>query len=125
MNAITWILVMTGVLLNASAQLMLKAATSATGPIVLSWSGMTAATPRMLMHAGWWGGLVCYAASVLIWVLALSRAPVSVIYPMLSIGYIVNAIAAMFLFGEVLSPTKIAGIAIIVAGVCILTRSPA
>jgi multidrug transporter EmrE-like cation transporter len=112
-------------MLNAAAQLMLKAAASATGPIVLSWSGMTDATPRMLMHAGWWGGLACYAASVLIWVLALSRAPVSVIYPMLSIGYIVNAVAAMFLFGEMLSATKIAGIAIIVAGVCILTRSPA
>jgi len=125
MNFITWTLVITGVALNAAAQLMLKAATTATGPIALSWSGMTAATPRMLMHAGWWGGLTCYAISVLIWILALSRAPVSAIYPMLSMGYIVNAIGAMLLFDEALSTTKMTGIAIIIAGVCILTRSPA
>jgi multidrug transporter EmrE-like cation transporter len=118
-------LVFTGVMLNAAAQLMLKAAVSATGPIGLTWAGVTAATPRMLMHFGWWGGLACYAASVLIWVLALSRAPVSVIYPMLSLGYIVNAIGAVVLFGETLSSIKILGIAVIIAGVCILTRSPA
>lgn len=125
MNAVTWMLVVTGVMLNAAAQLMLKAATSATGPIGLTWSGVSAATPRMLMHFGWWGGLACYAASVLVWVLALSRAPVSVIYPMLSLGYIVNAIGAVVLFGETLSSIKILGIAVIIAGVCILTRSPA
>ena len=125
MNAITWILVVAGVLLNAAAQLMLKAATRATGPIAPNWSGMTEATPQMLTQLGWWGGLACYAASVLIWVIALSRAPVSVIYPMLSIGYILNAIGATFLFGETLSETKILGIAVIIAGVWILTRSPA
>lgn len=125
MSPITWILVVTGVLLNSAAQLMLKAATQATGPIALSWVAMSSAMPRMLSHAGWWSGLACYAASVLIWVLALSRAPVSVIYPLLSLGYIANAIGAALLFDESLSATKIAGIATIILGVWILTGSRA
>lgn len=125
MNAVTWLLVITGVMLNAAAQLMLKAAAAATGPIALSWAGVTTATPRMLSHAGWWGGLTCYALSIVIWVLALSRAPVSVIYPLLSIGYIVNAIGATLLFGETFSFAKFAGIVVIIVGVGILTRSPA
>jgi multidrug transporter EmrE-like cation transporter len=86
---------------------------------------MTSATPLMLSHGGWWGGVACYVASVLIWVLALSRAPVSIIYPMLSLGYIVNAVGAMLLFGEPFSAVKLAGIATIILGVWMLAGSRA
>jgi len=60
-----------------------------------------------------------------VWVLALSRAPVSIAYPMLSIGYIVNALLAYWLFGEPLHASKVAGIFVIIVGVYLLTRSPA
>jgi multidrug transporter EmrE-like cation transporter len=53
----------------------------------------------------------------------LSRVPVSVAYPMLSIGYVVNAIAAWWLFGESLAAQKLAGIAFIVVGVFLVARS--
>ena len=121
----TWLLVLSGVVLNAAAQLLLKAATTATGPIALSWTGVASATPRLLSHYGSWGGIACYVVSVLIWILALSRAPVSVVYPLVSIGYIVNAVGAMLLFGESLQPAKLLGIAVIILGVFILTQSPA
>jgi len=52
------------------------------------------------------GGLACYVISVVVWIMALSRVPVSVAYPMLSIGYIVNAFAAWMLFGESLAVQK-------------------
>lgn len=125
MNAVTWFLVIVGVMLNAAAQLLLKAATGATGPIALSWVGVTGAAPRLLSHYGWWSGLACYAVSVLVWIFALSRAPVSVVYPLLSLGYIVNAIGATLLFGESLQPGKVVGIAIIILGVYILSQSRA
>ncbi len=125
MTAITWGLVMSGVVLNAAAQLLLKAATAATGPIALSWAGVASAAPRLLSHYGAWGGIACYVVSVLVWILALSRAPVSVLYPLVSIGYIVNAIGAMLLLGESLPLVKLVGIAVIMLGVFILTQSPA
>jgi multidrug transporter EmrE-like cation transporter len=125
MSLVTWVLVISGVLLNAAAQLLLKAATRATGEITLSWPGVAAAAPQLLSHYGWWGGITCYLLSVVIWILALSRAPVSVIYPLLSIGYIVNAVGAALLFGESLESSKLLGIAVIVLGVYLLTRSPA
>ena len=125
MSLVTWVLVISGVLLNAAAQLLLKAATRATGEITLSWPGVAAAAPELLSHYGSWGGIACYALSVVIWILALSRAPVSVIYPLLSIGYIVNALGAALLFGESLESSKLLGIAVIVLGVYLLTRSPA
>jgi multidrug transporter EmrE-like cation transporter len=61
--------------------------------------------------------------SVAIWILALSRVPVSIAYPMLSIGYIVNAFAAYYLFGESVTVQKLAGIGFIVVGVYLVARS--
>src|SRR5678816_3576629 len=63
------------------------------------------------------GGLACYGISVVVWVIALSRVPVSIAYPMLSIGYVVNAAAAWYLLGETLTPMRLTGIGIIIAGV--------
>jgi multidrug transporter EmrE-like cation transporter len=123
MTPLTWILVISGVLLNAAAQLLLKWATNATGPIAVSWAGLTSATPRLLTQYGLWGGIVCYAISVIVWIVALSRAQVSAVYPLLSIGYIVNAVGAALLLGEALPPGKLAGIAVIVCGVFLLTQS--
>lgn len=57
------------------------------------------------------------------WILALSRAPVSVAYPMLSIGYVVNAVAAWMLFGESITAQKLVGIGFIVVGVWLVARS--
>jgi len=42
---------------------------------------------------------------------------------MLSIGYIVNAFAAWYLFGEALSTMKLAGIGVIVLGVFMVARA--
>ncbi len=120
---IIWTLVLTGVGLNAAAQLLLKAATRASGPLVddqgaLGWqNGMT-----LLTTVPFWCGLACYGVSLVMWLGALSRVPVSVAYPMLSIGYVVNAVAAAFLFSEVLSGAKVAGIGLIVLGVVVLSR---
>jgi len=105
-------LILVGVLLNAAAQLLLKAGTNAM-PLGLR----LAIEPHIL------AGLACYVVSVVVWIVALSRVPVSVAYPMLSIGYVVNAIAAWYLLGEAVTPMRLAGIGIIVLGVFIVARS--
>jgi len=69
------------------------------------------------------GGLCCYVVSVVVWILALSRVEVSMAYPMLSIGYVINAGLAWFLFGEAVGPQRLAGIAVIIVGVVIVARS--
>ena len=61
--------------------------------------------------------------SVAVWLLVLSRVEVGFASPMLSVGYIVNAVAGYYLFQENLSLTRITGILIIIAGVYLVTRS--
>ena len=48
---------------------------------------------------------------------------VSFAYPMLFVGYIVNAVAGYYLFQENLSLTRITGILIICVGAYFVTRS--
>jgi multidrug transporter EmrE-like cation transporter len=52
----------------------------------------------------------------------LSRVPIGVAHPMFSIGYIFNAIAGYFFFHEILNTTQMVGIAVIIAGVFLITR---
>ena len=123
MNIVSFGLIITGVLLNAIAQLALKASVRQMGEIKLSMAGAWPVTQQLMLEPALWLGLFCYGISVIIWILALSRVDVSIAYPMLSIGYIVNALFAWLLFGEALTLERLVGIGVIILGVYILARS--
>lgn len=123
MNLISFSLILTGVMLNAVAQLALKASVREMGAIGLNVSSFLQSFLRLSWEPFLWLGLICYGVSVIVWILALSRVDVSIAYPMLSLGYVVNAIAAWQLFGEVMNPGRIVGIGIILIGVYVLARS--
>ena len=115
--------IITGVLLNAVAQLALKASVHEMGAIVVSMDTLLPVAWRLARQPWLWVGLSCYGVSVVVWILALSRVDVTIAYPMLSIGYVVSAVAAWLLFGEALTPGRLTGMGIIIVGVCILARS--
>jgi len=123
MNAISFSLVLTGVLLNAAAQLLLKAGTNAVGHFEFHLGNLVPVGLRLALEPHILGGMACYAVSVVVWILALSRVPVSVAYPMLSIGYVINAFVAWQWFGEALAAQKLLGIGFIVVGVFLVARS--
>lgn len=123
MTAASFALVMVGVLLNAAAQLLLKAGTNSVGTFAFSVENVFPMGWRLATEPHILGGLTCYGISVVVWIMALSRVEVSIAYPMLSVGYVVNAIAAWYLFGEAVSLTRLAGIGIIIVGVYVVARS--
>lgn len=113
----------TGVLLNAGAQLLLKAGTNVLGVITLTRDNWWDVLWRMGTQGYFVVGVVCYMVSLVVWIMGLSRVPVSVAYPMLSLGYVINAVAAYYLFGEAVSATRWLGIGFIVVGVWLMARS--
>lgn len=123
MTAVTFVLILTGVLLNAAAQLLLKAGTNAVGQFEFSAANLLPVGWRLVTEPHIVGGMACYVMSLGVWIMGLSRVPVSVAYPMLSIGYVVNALAAWWLFGESFSAQKVAGIATIIVGVWLVARA--
>jgi len=123
MNALSFSLLMTGVMLNACAQLLLKAGTNSIGTFEFTGANIVPVGWKLATEPHIIGGLGCYVISVVVWIMALSRVEVSIAYPLLSVGYVVNAIAAYYLFGEAVTPQRLAGIAIIIAGVWVVARS--
>lgn len=123
MSAVSFALLMTGVLLNAAAQLLLKAGTNAVGAFEFTRENIVPVGMKLGLEPHILGGMLCYAVSLVVWILGLSRVPVSVAYPMLSIGYVLNAVIAWHLFGESLTAQKLLGIGFIVLGVVLVTRS--
>ena len=123
MNLTVFSLLFTGVLLNAAAQLFLKAGTLRVGEFAFSVDNILPIGWRLASQPFIVAGLSCYVISVVVWILGLSRVPVSIAYPMLSIGYIVSAIAAWYLFGESLTAQKMLGIGFIIVGVYLVAKS--
>jgi drug/metabolite transporter (DMT)-like permease len=114
---------LTGVLLNAAAQLLLKACTNVLGVLTLTRDTWPDTLWRLGTQPYFVGGVGLYVLSVLVWIMGLSRVPVSIAYPMLSLGYVVNAIAAHYLFGEAVTVSRWLGIGFIIVGVWLVARS--
>jgi drug/metabolite transporter (DMT)-like permease len=112
-----------GVLLNALAQLGLKAATRVSGPLLGGDAGLWQRGLQLLSVPALWWALCAYGVSVIVWLVGLSRVPVSQAYPLLSLGYVINIGLAWWLLGEVPNVQRVAGIGVIVLGVVLVTRS--
>ncbi len=116
-------LILSGVLLNAMAQLALKKGMMDIGHFSFSLENLVpigikaALSPFVLL------GLLCYVVSLVIWLMVLSRVEVSYAYPLLSVGYIVTAFAGKLFFNEAIGPVRWAGILVICAGVYLVTRT--
>ncbi len=123
MNLVSFSLIFTGVMLNAAAQILMKAGTNAVGHFDFSVANILPIGWKLATEWHIVAALFCYALSVVIWILALSRVPVSIAFPMLSMAYVVNAVAAYYLLGEAFSPTKLAGMTVIIVGVVIISRA--
>jgi multidrug transporter EmrE-like cation transporter len=119
----TFVILLIGVLLNAGAQLLLKAGVRPLGEIGVAPGTLLPGIARAMTQGPVLAGLACYVLSVGLWLVALSRVDVSLAYPMLSLGYVVNAIAAWALFGEAVGVARFGGIALILLGVLVVSRS--
>jgi len=124
MSLVTWLLILTGVGLNAAAQLLLKVATRPLSHFsVFNLDTLNSSILILFKSIPFWTGMLCYAASICVWLAALSKAPVSTAYPMLSLGYVVVAVASALWLGESMTVPKVLGIALICAGVVLVSRN--
>lgn len=123
MNLVSFTLIFAGVMLNVAAQLLIKAGTNAIGYFEFSRENILPVGWKLATEWHILGAMGCYALSVVIWILALSRVQVSIAYPLLSMGYVVNAVAAWWLFNEAFNPAKLVGVSVIILGVIIISRA--
>jgi multidrug transporter EmrE-like cation transporter len=118
-----FLLILLGVFLNAAAQLLLKAGMNQIGHFEFTLANVLPVSFKVMANPPIVLGIFFYLISVVVWLLVLSRAQVSYAYPMLSIGYIVSAVAAYYFFGESLTVMRVAGIIVIMVGVYMISRT--
>jgi drug/metabolite transporter (DMT)-like permease len=61
-------------------------------------------------------GLIIYGAATVIWLYILSRAELSLVYPLQSLCYVTAAVAAVLIFKENIPLTRWGGLGLIVLG---------
>jgi drug/metabolite transporter (DMT)-like permease len=100
--------------LAATAQVLWKYATNALGehpsPIAL------------ITNVPLIAGLGTYGVGAILMIVALKHGELSVLYPLISLSYVWVAILSVILFNEAMNPLKLAGIIVIMAGVCVLGK---
>jgi len=119
----TLVYVLPSVFTGVIGQLLLKHGMSRMGPLSLGegnvlsliWSVFT--NPFVIL------GLACYMGGVLFWLIALSRADLSFVYPFATLSMALIILSSWLIFGESISPTRLVGIVTIAAGVLIVARS--
>jgi multidrug transporter EmrE-like cation transporter len=115
-------LIILSAFINTAAQLLLKAGMNRIGGFNFSWANIGPISLQVATNPFILSGLVVYVFAVVVWLLVLSRTEVSVAYPLVSIAYIINAVAAYYIFGEDFSLMKMLGIGVIIFGVYLLAR---
>jgi multidrug transporter EmrE-like cation transporter len=123
MSIIVFCWLLLGVFLNACAQLLLKAGAQRLSDLAFSWENLLPISSQIANNPFIISGILFYAISVIIWIGVLSRVEVSMAYPMISLGYVINAMAAYYLFNEHLTITRLSGVFIILFGVFLVARS--
>lgn len=121
-DAFAWMMVFATVIFTTYGQLILKwqVSTRASAPfkLVENWP------PLLLLLLRPWviSAFVAAFCASLCWMLAISRLDLSRAYPFMALNFLLVCLLAVPLFGETVTPAKLAGLSLIIVGLVILSQ---
>lgn len=121
MTLTTWLALALSIVLATTGQLLLKAGMAATGvEVALQPRALLSLIPTVL---GSWRlvlGFLSFGTSSLFWLVALSRVPLSVAYPVVSLSYVIILGSSIVLLGERPTLTTWTGALLVMGGVALI-----
>ncbi|MBU1699261.1 MAG: hypothetical protein KJ970_03775 [Candidatus Eisenbacteria bacterium] len=112
-------LLITALVLNASANILIKYAATHPSPAHPEWPAFL----QIFLNWPFVIGVLCFGSNLLAYTLALRRLPLSLAYPaMVSLGYLLILVVSAFLFNERLGGVQYAGAVLMLAGLWLLVR---
>jgi drug/metabolite transporter (DMT)-like permease len=69
--------------------------------------------------------LALYGGATLVWVAVLRHAPLSRIYPIMALSFVLTPLGGMVILKEPISASYWAGVGLILLGLVVITRTPA
>ena len=120
MNIYNVVVLLCAIVLNASANILLKLGIRNVSENVGLLKLLKAAFGNFYIYLG----LFCFGMAFVAYILVLNKMKLSVAYPiMTSSGFVIVSIASVVLFGEHISVLKIVALAVIITGIWMLFLS--
>ena len=116
-----FLLVAAAICLTVTGELFLKSGMNRVGAV--NMHDLLATIRRAVALPQIWVGFGFVFGGAMIWLSAISRAPLSWAYPILSLGYVLILVLSRLFLGETVPLTRWLGTLIIVAGVWLVFRS--
>lgn len=116
-----YLVMATSILLAVAGQLLMKRGMMAFGTFPVSQ--LLFKVIPMFLNPWVFVGFVCFGLSSIFWLVVLSRMELSLVYPMVSVAYVLVALFSWYYFKENLTVVRWLGIALIILGVFFISRS--
>lgn len=120
MNVASWGVLFASIGLGSLGQFFLKLGVRQMGGVSLSPAQLPSTLVRVFSSPWIVGGVAMFAVSMFLWLRVLSTRELSSAYPMVSLNYVLVLLLAAVFLREPVSPQKLLGIAVTVAGVLLL-----
>lgn len=116
-----WLILILGIATNASASVLVKMAMMPPRKFP-SLAELMVSPLSVFSNWPFWLGLALYGAAFLLYAAALARLPLNVAHPILTAGAVAAvALSSALIFRESFPWTTLAGIALVIAGVVLIT----
>ena len=111
------------ILLNVAGQLAMKRGMTAVGVVALQLDRFASTMGQALSNGYVMAGIAAYGVSAILWLVLLSRLPLSYVYPAISLGYVVVVLISWAVLREDIPPLRWLGVLVICIGVYLVGRS--
>lgn len=102
------------------AVLLLSSLTAAGGQLLLKEGAAGRAAAIEFVNPWLAGGLALYVLGALLWILALSKAPLTLVYPYTALTFVIVYVSGAALFGEDVPARALAGVGLVLAGLLLI-----
>ena len=106
-----------------TGQLLLKTTVMRLDGVDLASAQLASHLIRLLRTPLFYAAMFVYFCSMLSYLAAISKLDLSFAYPMVSVNYALILICSKVFFGEEIKPLRWAGVAFIILGVFLISRS--
>ncbi len=116
-------LLFSSILLASLGQVLLKKGMIGVGIFSAKQGNMLSYYFRAFTNPYVFVGFCFFIVSSFVWLLVLSRLPLSLAYPCVAFGYVIVAISSKFIFHETISIVRWLGIFVICIGIFLISRT--
>ncbi len=106
-------------LCSGAGQILLRIGSRSVGPLSAESLSQWATWQALVLNPAIVGGVACWGAATLVWIVVLNRTQLSYAYYVASLNYILLPLADRLLFSEQIHPVRLVGMGVILAGIVI------